>query len=383
MNWKKGIQFAQSGTLLSVEIQSDGFVLHACSFQVPTKNKTFSFQKVEDLDTLVKDFGVRKPFYIQVSGNGVLTRLVENAPQYKEQLLVSGNVDDFYFSSYETKGTVGVSFVRKSVIESLISFLESKKAHLLGIHIGPILFASSLSKQSYKGEFNISFEGESLVLLEKNQNTHSKEHFLDRLCSESVLNQLIYPVEGYYQAILPEAFAESKAKFKEQTTFERLGIGVLTFFLLSLSANYFYVNHLNQIAAEKEVELSSYGQQLSLIDRLNQEKNRKIQLFESSGLQSNEFISFYLDELGKSVPSTITLTILETFPLKEGLKPRKKVEIDRETIAVSGLCNTSKTLDDWMEKMERFSWIKSVELINYLRQEDGTSFFQLKIKLNK
>jgi Tfp pilus assembly protein PilN len=190
-------------------------------------------------------------------------------------------------------------------------------------------------------------------------------------------------VEGYYQAILPEAFAESKAKFKEQNTFERLGIGILAFFLLSLSANYFYVNHLNQIAAEKELELSSYGQQLSLIDRLNQEKNRKIQLFESSGLQSNEFISFYLDELGKSVPSTITLTVLETFPLKEGLKPRKKVEIDRETIAISGLCNTSKTLDDWMEKMERFSWIKSVELINYLRQEDGTSFFQLKIKLNK
>lgn len=383
MNWKKSIQFAQSGTLLSVEIQSDGFVLHACSFQVPTKNKSFSFQKVEDLESLVKQFGVRKPFYIQVFGNGVLTRLVENAPQYKEQLLVSGNVDDFYFSSYETKGTVGVSFLRKNVIESLISFLDSKKAIVLGIHVGPILFASSLEQHNYKGEYLISFEGETLTQLEKNQTNSSKGHFIDRLTSSEVLEQLIFPKENYTQGIPAEALAETKSKYKEQTTFERLGIGVLAFFLISLTANYFYVNHLNQIAAEKEVELSSYGQQLSLIDRLNQEKNRKIQLFESSGLQSNEFISFYLDELGKSVPSTITLTVLETFPLKEGLKPRKKVEIDRETIAISGLCNTSKTLDDWMEKMERFSWIKSVELINYLRQEDGTSFFQLKIKLNK
>lgn len=371
----------KTGLILFIEIQQEGLRLFASKFNTKAKNETFNSIEFNSIESVIQAYGNKIPYFLLVNGNGVLTRLVENAPQYKEQLLVAGNIDDFYFSSFETNSTIGVSFIRKHLINSINDALVKNKVFIFGIHIGPIVYIANLNFQSYYGDFIIEFEAEGLTKLEKNNNANSTQSIHKELATNDLFNSLFVPCEEYIQALSNEECLLTFKQYKEKKIFNYLGVGMLAFFLMSLTVNYFYINHLNQIAADKEFQLNTYSQQMSQINHLKQEKDRKIQLYESSGLHSKEFISFYLNEIGKSVPPTINLTVLETFPIIDGLKSRKKIEIDRETISIIGVCNSSNILDDWIEKMERFHWVKSIELLSYLRLEEGNSLFQLKIKL--
>jgi len=153
--------------------------------------------------------------------------------------------------------------------------------------------------------------------------------------------------------------------------------------LTSLVINYFYVNNLNQQIADQEAELMLNNENLSLLNRLEQEKTRKQQLILTAGLNASSFVSFYIYEVTKSVPSSINLVNFSLFPIKERLKQKRKVEIDQTQILLEGTTISSKTLDDWMEKMNRFEWISRVELLNYTKINEHTSTFKLVIVLNK
>jgi len=178
-------------------------------------------------------------------------------------------------------------------------------------------------------------------------------------------------------------FEQTKADYKEFVRFVKLGIGILGFFLIALVGNYFYVNHLNTVAAQLETDIAGYGENLALSDRLQQEKQRKLVLVDNSGIQSVKYLSFYLDEIGASVPAAIQLSSLETFPLLEPLKPKRKVELNSKHLTISGFSSSSKVLDDWMEALERKEWISGVELINYVRINDQKATFQLLLKINE
>lgn len=125
------------------------------------------------------------------------------------------------------------------------------------------------------------------------------------------------------------------------------------------------------------------NENLALLERLRQEKTRKEQLILSSGINASEFISFYIDRIGESVPGSISLKEVQVFPLKEKLKEKKKVEIQQEVIEIIGYTPGSEVLDNWMEKVNRFEWVKSVELINYLKSENVNAEFKLLITLEQ
>lgn len=345
---------------------------------------------VENAEELIKKAGKTLPYVVHLSGFGVLSRIAENVSNYRESLLVTGGEDDFYFSSYELKGTVGVSFIRRSLVEPLLEALSAQKIFLWGVHTGPVPLIRLVSENSQlQLDFVIETVNGDLKKLERNtgdvKRLATDSGFLDTDAAYvRALQQLTdTPNEQYRQGLDEVRFAQTKADYKEFVRFVKLGIGILAFFLIALVGNYFYVNHLNNVAAQLETDIAGYGENLALSDRLQQEKQRKLVLVENSGIQSAKYVSFYLDEIGASVPATIQLSSLETFPLLEPLKPKRKVELNSKHLTISGFSGSSKVLDDWMEALERKQWISGVELMNYVRINDQKATFQLLVKISE
>ncbi|HLP56108.1 MAG TPA: PilN domain-containing protein [Fluviicola sp.] len=391
MLFKTTYQAPRKWVLVQVQLeQQEQHLRYVVVNKQPAEADSVLWTMVENTEELIKKAGKNLPYVIHFSGFGVLSRITENVSNYRESLLVSGGEDDFYFSSYELKSTVGVSFIRRSLVERLLEALTIQKVFVWGVHTGPAPLICLLTENGrLQLDFVIELTNGDLKKLERNtediKRLATNSGFLDTDAAYvRALQKLTNtPNEHYRQGLDDERFAQTKANYKEFVRFVKLGIGILAFFLLALVANYFYVNHLNNVAAQLESDIAGYGDNLALSDRLQQEKQRKLVLVENSGIQSAKYISFYLDEVGASVPAAIQLSSLETFPLLEPLKPKRKVELNSKHLTISGFSGSSKVLDDWMEALERKEWISGVELINYVRINDQKATFQLLVKISE
>jgi hypothetical protein len=366
--------------MLFVQLEQKGFGLSAVRINKDGENG--DLKKYESIDDLIKKEGKQFPYVIHINGFGVLTRVVENSPNFKENLLVAGNQNEFYFNSVACLGTVGVSFVRKSLLEAIFTPLRDSKIHLFGVHIGPIPVVASMTDNArWRGEYLIEKKAGSIIQLDRNDAEHEMRVREKMLAGADCFEMFFDTIEGYFQGLGDEELSRTKSNYKEHKRFVFLGLSLLIFFLSALTINYFYINHLNQLAAETEAEIASYGNNLSMIDRLNQEKQRKSILIENSGIKTNRFVSYYIDKIGATVKPGISLTKLETFPLIDGLKPKKKVEVSNDFIQIEGICPNSEILDNWVETLQKEEWIESVELVNYIRQTENQANFELSIKI--
>lgn len=358
---------------------------------VATKNlpDKVEWTTVDSAVELLKKAGKNLPYVLHFRGFGVLTRIVENVPNFKETLLVNGHEEDFYFNSMAFRGTIAVSFLRVSLVQAFMDELTAAKAFIWGLHAGPIPLLALLDRQDTTAQLDFTIEIANSDIRKLERNTGDEKRlavpagFLstDEAYVNAFRELMAYETEGYEDG-LPESFrTETRGNYKEFMRFVKLGVGMLSIFFFALLGNYFYVNHLNNKAAQLESDIAGFGEDLALIDRLEQEKSRKVVLVDNSGIQSSRYLTFYLDELGASVPASIQLEMLEAFPLTEALKPKRKVELNRQQISIIGYSSNSKVLDDWMEQLEQKKWVAGVELMNYVRINDKKATFNLLVKI--
>jgi Tfp pilus assembly protein PilN len=377
MNWFQKNRDVKKKLLISIKLEEQVSVLSYC---VLKKGEASGNQMMKEVEALkdIPEISKRIPIVLHFHGFGVLSRIVENAPNFQENLIVSGDKSDFLFCYKIFNQTIAVSFVRKTLLEETLTFLNERKAFLFELHLGPIPLTLLLNNySSVSSDFILEKNSGEITRLERAaESSATYKRYL-----EAFSNFESFQEEEYQQALQTEALDGVKKEYKEYRRFVSLGIGILSFFLVALSVNYFYVNHLNQKAAEIEADLISYGDNFSLIDRLEQEKQRKLVLVGNSGIQAENHLSYYLDEIGGTVPTAIQFQSMEVFPLTDPLKPKRKVELNMAHIKIQGISSNSKVLDDWMESMEDLVWIGSVELMNYIRLDDNKSTFDILIKL--
>lgn len=156
--------------LLQVTLQQQEIGLrYAVVDKVALDSDSVLWIPVSDVNELVKKAGKSLPYVIHLTGFGVLTRITELVPMYKESLLVTGNEDDFYFSCFECRSTVGVSFIRKSLVSELIDALREQKVFIWAIHTGPVpLLALAGETTTLKTDYLIEVANGDLKKLERN-----------------------------------------------------------------------------------------------------------------------------------------------------------------------------------------------------------------------
>jgi Tfp pilus assembly protein PilN len=379
-----------SWVMVHLDYRAEGLRIVASLEKKGVSKVDYSFEEFDNIESLIKKFGTTKAYSLHVNGTGVLTRLVEFLPGYKEQLIVNGDKDDFYFCSYNDSFKVATSFFRKSLIEEVIEEMNASKLFLVNISCGIIpvlLIASEKEKISY--DYAIEIENSRIKSLTRNEAPTDRSiiNSVFKVRNEAINQGIILsqtePIENYSGGFDQNEETVKLDNYVQFSTFKFFGILVVSVIFSSLVINYFYVNHLNTEIANLDAELALNSNNLSLLEQLKEEKNRKEQLVLSSGVNTEQFTSYFIDKIGVSVPKSISLREAYFFPLKENLKEKRKVEIRQDAIEIIGFTPNSQVLDDWMEKMDRYEWVENVELLNYLKTTDGKAEFKLLISLVK
>lgn len=339
--------------------------------------------EVDSFESLISTFGKYASYWLHIDGSGVLTRIVDSHADYKRDLIINGNPDDFYFSCVSTSQSRLVSFVRRTVPEEIVTYFVLNKLFLVGLSCGFAPFGKLVEEnKEFTLDYSVKLKNGQFEQLERMESVPrrvqidgeflNKNGLLGKLLFGEIENDFLL---DYYQ------FENQLKENKEFNQFKFVGISSVAIIFVIVFSNYFYLNYLNDQVATKELELNLNSSNLSILENLNQEELRKQQLVLSSGVSTTHFVSFYLDEIGKSVPKNIRLSELYAFPLVEKLKEKRKVEIEKTKIEITGWTDNNVILDDWIESIDRNDWVKSVELMNYQKLANNESSFKLIIFL--
>ena len=388
MNWYKNIWSPRALVVIFLNFQGEKARISALKTHRKEKKEIEDAQQFDTLEEVVKHYGKSAPFHLHVMGTGVLSRKIDSVPNYMEDLIISGNQYDFIFTSYDDKNTIAASFFRRQLIKTELEFLTEQKVHLLGITSGEIPLFTLLNDEEVKFEFVLGKKEDKITEFKRldeptNRSVWQGEFFTKTQLLAKALFSNNDAKDENFTSSEALSFVKAQENFRQYSQFKTYGISLVGIILLSLVLNYFYQNNLNNTVAQLELDLSLSEDNLALLERLEQEKIRKEQLVQSAGVNSPRFLSYYLDEIGRTVPKEINLHELKVFPLSNKLKNKHKVEVDQERISISGSTIGNEILDDWIEKMDRFEWIKSVELLGYLKNEEGRADFKLVIVIGK
>lgn len=384
---RKGNSIWSAKKMVVIHLHNDAGSMRLDAVKVNSKLELIGeAQSFDSIDELVSHFGKTAAYWLQIEGAGVLSRILDAQSDFKKDLIISGDSDDFYFSTIVRGSSRLVSFVRKSVIQETVDYFETNKLYLLGITCGIAPLGEIIEEQSrIHSDFILETNADSFTRLERQEQTPSRIGFQGNFFSkEELVSKAIAAV--FYSKDASLAYFEIEKNVLELfefNKFKKVGITSLAILFFAVIGNYFYGNYLNAQTVHKEEQLTLYNSNLSILDQLSQEEMRKQQLVQNSGSISKNYIAYYLDELGVSVPKDIRLGEMNVFPLTENLKEKRKVEIDQSKIQISGWTSSNVVLDDWIETINREEWVKSVELINYQKINDKDALFNLTISMAK
>jgi Tfp pilus assembly protein PilN len=363
--------------IVVVFYQNAGTDFELTAALVSSKKGIVSIDSFHSFDEIVSRFGKYVTYWIHADGTGVLTRIVDMHSDYKKDLLLNVDPDDFIFTSVKTETNRLVSFIRKSVVESFTQQFKENKLFLIGISCGFAPVGLLLQEdETISFDYKITKEKSQFHSLERLETLSLNQYYEGSYLSKKefitiALGNAVFEVDATFESNRQD---EIYAEFKEYSKFKLIGLtSILTLFLVVI-VNYFYLNHLNDTVAEKEAEIALNNSNLSLLDKLTQEEIRKRQLAVNSNTSTPFFVSYFLDEIGKSVPEKIRLSEMYVFPLVQKLKEKRKVEVDKSRIEISGWTKDNTVLDDWIETLDRREWVKSVELVNYHQNDDEAEF---------
>lgn len=345
------------------------------------------FESFGDLNEVVSHFGKYKPYHIHVLGAGILSRKIESSGAYQQDLIMNGNPNEFLFTTFDDGNNMAVSFCRKALISDYLKQFEAEKWHLYGLSCGYSPICGIIEDESITTEFEIELKNDQIVSFKRSGKVKDKTTWRSEFwTTQSLITESIRMNRASEKKWIVDGEEDgdaSRENVHQYNQFKIVGIGIVGTIFLALIVNYFYQNNLNDQVAQLEMNLSVHTENISMLDRLSQEKIRKEQLINNAGVNASSFLSYYLDQIGESVPKSITLSDMTIFPVVGKLKAKQRVEVNQEQIWVAGITKDNEVLDNWIEKMDRFEWVKSVELLNYLKSTDDWAEFELQITLSE
>lgn len=335
---------------------------------------------------LKKDF----PLLLHLEGGNIINKVVENKTGYRKSIIFKADPNDFHFFEYHQKDKVFVSVIRKQAVEDAIKLLKDIGVYTVDISFGPFIMSSLIP--IIKGDSHISSSNYSIQIKEDEivsfkTNPNNQKQFI---INGETLNEKEVPLMAAFLNYkypndtidFDNAFLNNnKSEFKYKKWFKMASVFTLFFTLLSLLISHTLLNSYLNTLAEKESTYSLSKQTLLKFNTLNEEKNLKEKILETSGASLKRFIAKYVSEIGNSVPNDITLNTVHNIPAIKKVKPFEKINFDFSVISVSGESTNDNAFNNWVKNIKTYSWVDKLEIIDYSEEGKNLNSFLIKIKI--
>jgi hypothetical protein len=349
------------------------------------KNVLYVDKKLSDIESiasLVAGTDKNVPVCISLNGKGILHKKINSVATDPQKLLLgvlpNARIDDFYLQHYISDSGVFVSVIRRTVLHDLVSAFNAHQLNVISITLGPFILEnlipliSDLSPSFSIGNHNIVLrEGKISDYQFSRQET---THHVVTIDSDSLEGNLIVAYATALQILadsgdigmqIDEITAQRK-EVADKKIFETAGwtalISALTILLLNFILFTYYTGKNNQLSGAQSKHLD-YS---AVLDSISKKVAERESFLLRAGWMRPSLISYYADQLGTTLPETITLNDLTINPLDDqSTRKEKKLVFISDKIHVSGVCNKPTDLNSWIQDIQVLDWVKAVEINNY------------------
>jgi Tfp pilus assembly protein PilN len=355
--------------------------------------------KLQGIQELRKRLPAGVPAHLVIEGKGVLHREVDLADHSRSsllhQLFPQAKSGDFYLQhSPGINEQVFVSVARKEAADKIITQLAEEGITVVHCSIGslgavkllPLLGSGrGVIEELQLGHCRLLLEGSKIKALEP-QTGQAQAYTLG---AQQIGGELLLPFSAalaYFTGSpgCGSELAVTNAKeFRQQKIFRLSAATYVLGLLVLLLANYYLFDRFSKKYLELQSAVSLNENILVHCDTLQKQVDAKKSFLERQGLLQDSRTSWYANQLALSLPPGIRLTRMNVNPIELISKDGEEtLQVNQHTIAISGACDQSAVLNDWMKKLKQLNWVTDADLLNYSQDKRaGEGTFTIQVKL--
>lgn len=338
------------------------------------------------------------PVCLVLSGKGIMVKKIllgEERPELNDlmrQHLPAIQPAEFYTQFYQGGGNSGyIALCRKEQLNQLKDQFAGQKAELVNVFIGPAVCNSlALITPSYN---RLTTPGSRLELsngyledIHPLGDTDPVSLSIDGLSVSP--EQLLVFAAGFSYLSRQQVYITANPEIEqlEKQHSEKIKMKLLLFVFIAVL---FVISGVNSVFFFQkfeenntlEVELNLYESKNSQITKLLEEYQKKKSLIEQAGIFDHKKISVYADKIAASLPQDIVLREMYFNPEDGETEQDSLADFRQNELIIKGNCSKSLLLNDWVNVLKSQSFVKSVNLENYVFSSEGhLPNFVLKLK---
>lgn len=348
------------------------------------------------IQNIIPNLPKKQHICLIVNNDNVLTKRIEGLETDTFKAVYKAfpniNLDDFYYEVIKQHKNLFVSICRKTYVDELINNYTQHGFSIINITFGNSIISgiSSFLKDEKTTTSNafVFFENQTISIIKKTEADEKTKYNINGL---EITNNHLLSSAGALNTLINN--------FNPTTNFDNLKISLnsnykqsqfykifikfgLILILTMLLVNFFVFNHyFNKVKTLQQTSQINQTTKQKIIT-LNESVSKSQKMVEDMLKGNSSKSSFYVNTLVQSLPNSILLSELNYQPVIKRIKAEQQINIDVNSILLSGKSNNSDVFSNWLNEIENTNWINKVEILSYEDFSKSSSKFSLKLSLN-
>lgn len=349
---------------------------------------------VKDIPSLRPLMPSHIPVNLVISGRGIMHKLLEGSDDpddaaLLQQALPNAQPDEFYMEKEPAAGSgsnqILLSIIRKNRAHEIVGEFGNNGIYVVSASLGPFCVRSILpllNGNSHEGQFEINLSGRWLcysksMIREFNVSNFSGNGSRIAVGTESMDERSVVPFAAAFQYFFSQAertatkvpvIKNAQAEVAGRRMFRILAATTLVFYFVFLVVNFFVFTYLSGKFNELESSVSQNREILTGYEKLKSELAEKRRFLHNTGLLEPSLASFYADRLAAGMPTGIRLEGISINPPLKKPGDDKTIAFNMNFIRISGECNETSTLNNWVHYIKEQQWVKEVTIADYSKK---------------
>lgn len=339
------------------------------------------------------------PITLAINGKGVIAKKIlfsENDSLKLNDLIQQHfstiQASEFYVQFYKNSNNTGYLVIcRKIQVDDILKLFNNEKQIAVNVFLGPLIANAMANLTETFNRVDTSMQQLQLA----NGEVESIEPYSTSDRNNLTLGEMdIKPTELL-------AFASGFGYLTQQQNYETLDTSIsnlykthsegikLRILLFSAITFLFVVSIINSVIFfqkfeennELGTELNLYESKNSQITELLENYQKKKTLIEQTGIFEDKKLSVYADKIASTLPESILLRDLYFNPQTEETEEDSLVSFNNGQLIIKGNCSKSLLLNEWVNVLKSQSFVKNINLENFIYNAEGhLPNFTLKIE---
>ena len=333
--------------------------------------------RIKSPEELTKRIDPKEFTIVLVTGSKVLNKPSNDAALIIEDQFYQGfpgsNLNEFVIQRSTYDDQSWLSIARSDYVHTIVERLNQKGVPVHEIRLGPfdISYLQGLlnvKSMPHFGYHDFSKEAYQFILNSHRSEQTSISDETIETANLPLFGAVLGRIIGKDDRILnePAQVVESRSKWFDTKQLNTIKWAALLTLFALLLLNFFLFNNAQNKNQQLTGELSEFeGQQRTIQSQQDLEQS-SMSYLSKHGWADQQKVSFYLDRLASTIPSSIRLTEIEIFPQEETRNNRTKTTLnDRSSIKVKGTANKLEDYNKWITGLTNLDWIEKVDVLDY------------------